>query len=285
MAKKRPAKHDEVMLIPFLDILCSLIGVLILIIVVLCVAQTQRARGRTKEEIQLSQKYQSLVRQQKDLEKEADRRKASATAAEKLRMEREARQRKLEQELADKQQRLVELRKRLALSAEEARTNKDLAARVQKEVEVLIAQIEALQKARPALQTEIDQLKKLLAERQKKPDVKPPGVIVQPAGSGQKQNQRLFFVEAGGAGIVFRKNGKDPVRVAKDSVGADQDYNDFLKAAKEAGNASLVFLIRRDGWWSYLRAAGWAEQSFSLNTTKLPIPGDGVIDLSLFEKP
>ncbi|MFO1530649.1 MAG: hypothetical protein U1F77_13190 [Kiritimatiellia bacterium] len=98
MAKKRPAKHDEVMLIPFLDILCSLIGVLILIIVVLCVAQTQRARGRTKEEIQLSQKYQSLVRQRKDLEKEVERRKANASAAEKLRMEREAREKKLEQD-------------------------------------------------------------------------------------------------------------------------------------------------------------------------------------------
>ncbi|MFO1530648.1 MAG: hypothetical protein U1F77_13185 [Kiritimatiellia bacterium] len=152
-------------------------------------------------------------------------------------------------------------------------------------MEVLIAQLEALQKARPALQAEIDQLKKLLAERQKKPDDKPPAVVVQPSGSGQRQNQRLFFVEAGGAGIVFRRNGKEPVRVAKDSVGADQEYNDFLKAAKEAGNASLVFLIRRDGWWSYLRAAGWAEQSFGLPTTKLPIPGDGVIDLSLFGKP
>ena len=41
------------MLIPFLDILCSLIGVLVLIIVVLVVAQTQRIRGRTQEEVDL----------------------------------------------------------------------------------------------------------------------------------------------------------------------------------------------------------------------------------------
>ena len=42
MVKRRSHRSDEIMLIPFLDILCSLIGVLVLIIVVLCVAQTQK---------------------------------------------------------------------------------------------------------------------------------------------------------------------------------------------------------------------------------------------------
>ena len=41
-------------MIPFLDILCSLIGVLVLIIVVLVIAQTQRINGRTREDVQLS---------------------------------------------------------------------------------------------------------------------------------------------------------------------------------------------------------------------------------------
>ena len=35
MAKRRHSAKDEILLVPFLDILCSLIGVLILIIVVL----------------------------------------------------------------------------------------------------------------------------------------------------------------------------------------------------------------------------------------------------------
>jgi hypothetical protein len=53
MVKRPKHRSDELMLIPFLDILCSLIGVLVLIIVVLVVAQTQRINGRTPEEIEL----------------------------------------------------------------------------------------------------------------------------------------------------------------------------------------------------------------------------------------
>ena len=69
--KKREGKHDEVMLIPFLDILCSLIGILVLIVVVVCVAQMQKLHGRTPQEIALSQKYVGLLRQQREMEKAA----------------------------------------------------------------------------------------------------------------------------------------------------------------------------------------------------------------------
>ena len=275
MAKKREGKHDEVMLIPFLDILCSLIGILILIIVVVCVAQMQKVQGRTKQDIQMAQKYQSLLLHQKELEKTAARLKAKVAELEKLRKELEA-----------KQQKLVELRKRLSLSADAARDNKQTATKLQKEVEDLIAQIEAIAKTIPPLQAEIEQLKKLLAERQKKPDEKPPSVVIRPSGSGARQaNQRLFFVEATGAGVVLHKSKTELVRVAKESVGVDKDYNALLKTVKNAGNATLIFLIRKDGWSTYTRAAGWAEQGFDLNTGKLPIPGDGTVDLSLFEKP
>ena len=33
-----------------------------------------------------------------------------------------------------------------------------------------------------------------------------------------------------------------------------------------------------------LRGAGWAEQQFKLNSSKMPIPGQGKVDLSEFEK-
>lgn len=285
MAKKRPAKHEEVMLIPFLDILCSLIGVLILIIVVLCVAQVKRARGRTQEEVALSQKYQNLRAELAELEKAAEKRLASASAEERRRLELEEKQRKLAAEIADKQRRLVELRRRLDLNAEEARTNKDKAAQAQKAVEDLLAQLEAMEKSRKPLADEVALLKKQLAERQKKPDEKPASVVVQPSGSGEASKKRLFFVESNGAGISFRHQGDKPVRVARDSVGVSPEYNEFLKSVKDTGNSALVFLVRRDGWWSYQRAAGWAEQSFELSTSKLPIPGDGPIDLGLFGKP
>ena len=274
MARKRHAKHDEVLLIPFLDILCSLIGVLILIIVVVCVAQTQKVRGRTKEDLQLAQQYQALLHQQQALEQAAAGLKAKLAAAEKHREDLDAKQRKL-----------VELRKRLTLNADTERADKEKAAQIQKGIEDLLAQIETLARAVPPLQAELDALKKKLAERQKKPDAKPPSVVVRPSGSGSGQGRPLYFVEAGGGGIVFHKGKSERVRVAQASVGQDPGYNAFLQAVKDRGNASLIFLVRKDGWYTYQRAAGWAEQSFGLTTGKLPIPGDGTIDLSLFEKP
>jgi hypothetical protein len=277
MARKREAKHDEVMLIPFLDILCSLIGVLILIIVVVCVAQTQKVRGRTKEDLALAQRHQSLLVQQREQTKAAAALQEKIAAAEQRLLERTA-------SGQQRQQKLLELRRRLELAAGAERTNQDQAKLLQKAVEDLLVEIETLQRELPLQQAELDKLKKLLAERQKKPDAKPPAVVVRPAGSGSGADRTLFFVEAGGSGIVIYKGRTERVRVAQASVGDDRDYNAFLKQVKESGNASLVFLIRRDGWWTYLRAAGWAEQAYGLTPGKLPIPGDGPIDLSQFDQ-
>ena len=49
-------------------------------------------------------------------------------------------------------------------------------------------------------------------------------------------------------------------------------------------NATLVFLIRDDGWYSYVRGAGWAEGSYEIKTAKLPLPSKGAIDLGQFEE-
>lgn len=273
MAKRRTGHQDEVLLIPFLDILCSLIGVLILIIVVLTVAQMRKAGGRTRQDLEIAQKFQDLQKQKKELAKSAEDLKKMIAELENRR-----------DDLTAKQDRLVELRKRLTLSADEARNNKDLAAAAQKQVEDLLRRIEALAKDLAPLQTEIDALKKQIALKQKKPDDKPPSVIVRPSGSGSGRNQRLFFVEASGAGILVHREGGEPVRVAKESIGLDKDYNAFLKEVAGQSNAQLLFLVRRDGWWNFQKAAGWAEQEFKINTGKLPIPGDGPVDLGLFRK-
>lgn len=281
MARKRQGRQDEVMLIPFLDILCSLIGVLILIIVVVCVAQMQKVRGRSPEEVAAARKYQGLQQQQRELEKAVAAAAAKADAAERKRQDAMAALDQKQKELAAKQQRLVELRKRMNLSEEAAAANKREAAALQKRVEDLLAQIEAIAKSLSPLQQEVAGLKKQLAERQKKPD-EAPAVIVRPSGSGQRQSKRLFFVESNGGGIVVHKSKTERLRIAQASVGTDPEYNAFLKRVKDS-NGSLIFLIRKDGWWTFQRAAGWAEQSFGLNTGKLPIPGDGPVDLSLFE--
>ena len=274
MAKPRQGRQDEVMLIPFLDILCALIGVLILIIIVLSTAQLQRAAGRSPEDIHLAREYQALLKQQKELQKALEERRAELALLQKRLLE-----------LTAKQKLLADARKRFASSAEEALAVQLKAAAIQKEIDELKAQIDPIVKAMQPLQAEIDKLKQLLAEKKKKMDDKLASVVVRPSGSGARRGQRLFFIEANGPGIVVYLTKTQQLRVPTGGVAVDKAYNGFLAAVKNARNAMLIFLVRRDGWWTYQQAAGWAEQKFGLNTGKLPIPGDGPVDLSQFEKP
>jgi len=138
MAKRRKGNQDEVMLIPFLDILCSLIGILVLIIVVLCVSNTQQSNGRTAEEEANARKFDELSRQRKQVDMESH--KLAIKLAELKAREAAA---------SEKQTRLTELKKRLDLTGEEAAANKAEAARIQKQIEDLGLQIDALARQMP----------------------------------------------------------------------------------------------------------------------------------------
>lgn len=273
MAKRRKGNHDEVMLIPFLDILCSLIGILVLIIVVLCVANTRQTQGRPVEEVARAHKFVALTKLRKTLEKE--RSDASARLA-KL----QAR----DVETADKISRLTELRKRLELTGAEAAKNKTKAAQIQKQIEDLMLQIETLVRQMPPIRKEIEQIKNQIALLKRKPDDKPQPVLIQPSGGGQGGQKKLFFVEASNAALTLRKGQSQKQNVGVASITSDKAYNDFLTQIKNTPNSLLIFLIRQDGSAAYNTAAGWAQSQYGLSTGKLPIPGGGEVDLSLFEK-
>ncbi len=273
MAKRRKGNHEEVMLIPFLDILCSLIGILVLIIVVLCVANTRQTQGRTPEEVARAQKFVALSKELKSLDLQI--------------MELELKKSKLESQQADadkKQTRLTELRKRLDLSGEEATSNKAEAAKIQKQVEDLVLQIKSLVSQMPPIQKEIAELKQQLALRNKKPDNKPLPVIIKPSGSGMSGQRKLFFVEASNGAVTLRKGRSERQNIGLANLDSDKIYNDFLTKIKSTPNSMLIFLIRQDGGSSYNVAAGLAQSKYEILTGKLPIPEAGEIDLGLFEK-
>ena len=262
MAKRRQGNRDEVMLIPFLNILSSLIGVLILIIVVLCVAQSQQTNGRSPEEESLSRKLYELMRLRKPAEEEENNLKVKLAQLESL-----------QADLSAKRNRMTELRKRLDMSGEEAKANKDQAAKLQKQVESLVLQIEALVRQMPPLRNEIEELKKALALRNKKPDDKPLPVVIRPSGSGYGGNKKLFFVETSNGAVTIRKGRAEKVNVGQGSLVTDGNFNSFLQQVKNTPNSMLIFLMRQDGWVSYFVAAGYAESKYGLVTGKLPIPG------------
>src|SRR5215203_2007032 len=124
MPRRRHGKNEELLLIPFLDILCSLIGVLVLIVVVLCVAQSQKAKGRTQEELDRSQKYVDAVKKTKELDKQKQVLQVDVAKVEELR-----------KKAQEQQDRLAKIRKLLSTSADIKKMNQELSQNMLKELD------------------------------------------------------------------------------------------------------------------------------------------------------
>jgi biopolymer transport protein ExbD len=275
MAKRRHAPKDEILLVPFLDILCSLIGVLILIIVVLCVSQTQQTEGRTEEEIRMAQEA-------KRLREEIVKSKAQEIVVK----EKLATLEEMQKQIEEKQQRFIKLRKLLTTSKDIQEANKKLSQQMQKELDDLITEIAGLKLQMVESKKEIALLMAEIKKRQVPADKKIPPVIVQPSGSGMPEDTKAYFVEASGAGLkVLGAWGEDyRLSAAPEVVVADVAFNHFLSEVAKDPKALILFLVRDDGQGAFNNGAGRAEADYKIRVGKLPIPGRGTLDLALFEK-
>jgi biopolymer transport protein ExbD len=174
MAKRRHGAKDEILLVPFLDILCSLIGVLVLIIVVLCVSMTEQTDGRPEAEVEMAQEA-------KKLRKEIDsHKKIEVIVNEKI-----ATLDELQKQIEDRQQRYIKLRKLQSTSKEILETNQKLSQQMLKELDDLLLELDGLKKQQVESKAEITKLLTELKKRQVPEDKKVPPVIVQPSGSGR----------------------------------------------------------------------------------------------------
>ncbi len=277
MVKRHPRRHDEIMLIPFLDILCSLIGVLVLIIVVLVVAQTQKINGRTPEELQRAQEHLKLLKVQKENEQINEALKDKVAALEKLR-----------EQTAGKEQEFAKLRMLLDTSTTARERNKELSENMLKELDNLMVEVNGLAVQEPPLKKEIAAL---LAEikKRKPPEVKGPAVVVQPGGSGVAKGTKLFFVDAsaGKLTVFWNENTRTVVSAVADVIATDAAFNAFLKGVLAVPQSKIIFLLREDGMGAFNLGAGWAQATYGYKPEqigRLPIPGRGEIDLKMFSE-
>ncbi len=275
MAKRRHAAKDEILLVPFLDILCSLIGVLILIIVVLCVSQTQQTEGRTPEDVQMSQDA-------KRMRQEIVERKAQDVILKEKLASLEA----LQKQIEEKEQRFIKLRKLINTSKDLQEANLKISQKMQKELDDLMLELEGMKQQQAESKKEIATLMAELKKRDVPPDKKIPPVIVQPSGAGMPADTKVYFVEAGtGALKILGAWGEDYRLSATASVVvADVAYNHFLTELAKDPKSLVLFLIRDDGQGAFNNGAGRAENDYKVRVGKLPIPGRGVLDLNLFAK-
>ena len=266
---RRTANAPEISLFPFLSILVCVIGALVLLIVVMTLAQSKSAEGRTPEEMQRATQHQVLAHQLEQAQAELKRLESESGAAGKMLAE-----------LAKQKALLLTLQKDFAALTPDKQP-KETDAELQKRLELAMAQLTAMAKEKPALEKELAKLEADLAAQQKKLTAPPP-LVVQPGGSGVAKNANLYFVEAGGGGIALHEKNKPPTRITNGSIGKDEGLNKFFLNLQKDPKAMVLFLIREDGNGSYTLAAGLAENTFKLRTGKLPLPGRGEVDLTKF---
>jgi biopolymer transport protein ExbD len=276
MAKRRPAAKDEILLIPFLDILCSLIGVLVLIIVVMCVSMTQQTEGRTVEEVEDAQEAKRLRKEITETKKQ------EIVVNEKV-----ATLDELKKQIEERQQRFIKLRKLQSTSKEILETNQKLSQQMQKELDDLMLELDGLKKQQAESKAALEKLAAELKERQVPADKKVPPVVVQPSGGGMAADTKVFFVEATAGRLkILSAWGKDdyPLSATAEVVLADVVFNHFLTEVAKIPNALVLFLIRDDGQAAFNNGAGRADNDYKVRIGKLPSPGRGVLDLAMFDK-
>ena len=96
--------------------------------------------------------------------------------------------------------------------------------------------------------------------------------------------RHLFFVECNSTGIVIRQANNKNVNITLGELKAASGcpvFEDFIVSAKHKRNYEIVLLVRQSGLESYSKAHAIAERC-KARTSKLSIPNDGIIDLSMF---
>jgi len=257
-----------VSLFPFLSILASIIGILTLMISLVSNIQQQPPAERDPRDQQRAAEHREIQARLKARQSELARIEAELAKRDGAFVELEA--------LEDKR---VVLRRKLDAAKAPAK-NSDVI--LQKQVENLLAGIAALKKERPALEAKLAELRAELARRKIKPDATPPPVQIQPGGSGISRATKVVFIECHGAGVNILNRGGSKIAVSTAAIPTEPALAKAMNEAKSARDSIVIFLIRSNGHWTYQNVAGWAESTFQVRTGKLPIPGSGAIDLSLF---
>ena len=273
MAKRRSNNDEAVSLFPFMSILACLIGILTLMISVsMQLKQSEsQSQGLTEEEKSLAEENRALKAKAEAIVA------ATKHAEEKLKKDNHT-----SAQLAELKDRKIVLQEELR-ELSRAKDPQSTDAALQKMVELLHKEITTLKNGRPALVKKLEGLKAELAKR-KTPPKKVESVVVRPGGSGVRMAARLFFVECNSTGLVLIDERGTETSVATATIGSSTAYRSFLQQVKDARDAMVLFLIRKEGASAYNEAAVLAENNFEIRTGKLPIPNNGPIDLSLFRK-
>lgn len=271
MARKRKDTGTSVNLFPFLSILVCIIGCLTLIIVVLNLIAMTKTEGREPEEVERAREFALLKQAEEEDQKQYDELRALVDAL--VRMN---------QDLLAKRQKLALLKEMLESAEKIDASREELIAKFQ-----LLSQTNVrLVSDQERLAMEIEELAKELAQRQVPPD--PPALQVRPSGSGA--NTQPFFVEVADAMLLIHHSlTEPPVEVPAGSVEISEEFRQLLDTVASRPFHTLILLVRgSEGAVANLAKVNSTVTAFNERTGagiipgRLPLPGEGKVDLALF---
>jgi len=256
------AARKQVSLFPFLDILACVIGNLILIITAVVLEQADT------EPVAEAARIDAMAT-------EVERN----TAAEKqLQTELE----KLQETLGSNARQLIEARQRLAeatqAAAEARRQLREIPDEIPELDPTLVTKERQLAEKVKKLEDEAVKIRLEIEQRQKPPEQ---AIALLPAAQTDeraKAPSKTVFIEIAKDGLVVHE-GEEPWKVPRDEIGETDRLKTLLESLKSDERAIVTFLLRPDAL-DVLPLADQAAKKAGARTGKVPLPGDGVLDLS-----
>ena len=261
MPRRPRTNDDDISLFPFLSIIACVIGVLTMMIATLALAQTDtpdvakienfeqdtksldRTKARIKQiKLEISD---SLILREQQQKNETNK----AEIAEML-----AELKAIEKELADQKKVKIVIPK-LDPKARETATD--------------------MQAQHAQIEEQIAQLEQDLRDHKDRSEA---NVTVLPQGSGL--NFKPHFVECAADSFVMHTQ-TPPQRIRTANAAKAKEFIDLMQLAANGKSDSIVFLVRSDGLATFRTLKGLCDKR-SIRNGKLPVVGQGRIDLSAF---
>ncbi len=261
----RRRDDDDISLFPFLSILACVIGVLTLMIVALALGQMNT--GSVVQAEEFVQARRQIRRDQQAI-----------AALEQQLAEKQSRSSGAQQQLADLRTRLKDINSRMAEARDVLRQPTEIAA-PPVDAAAHRAKMDQLRASLKKVQDQIAQRTAELKDRTRPSAA--PQVAIRPSGSGV--GLIPTFIECNSQGLVIHGEEKKQRPIAQGAIKTDADFLAQLKRIASNPKASVIFLIRSNGLNAYETASAVADEHRARHG-KLPVPGEGRIDLSLFRR-
>jgi len=260
---RRQRTTVTVSLFPFLSILACVIGTLTLMIMALALGQMDTDTVSDAERyVRLQREVEEHTDRVASLEADLVEQGVSARATRDSLSEVEAELERLTQE---KESLLLKMQE-LAEPGENVGVDEEAHQRTLEEIREEIARLE-------------ESIKELEAEAEQKEVEQEVPVLIRPGGSGRGMTPT--FVECRAGEIVLLD--REPVaRISTTDIESSSEFATLLQTIAADENQVVVFLVREDSFSSYTKARNAAQSNYAKNG-KLPIVGQGRIDLSLFD--